>query len=304
MTSPSRELARFAVHFDPTGIPESVRAIMLHRVGSLAGLATAGSARPVVAGALAALSPFSNAEQVGLLGQDRRIGLCDAPIITATSMSCAWRESDNPAAEQVWLDGPVVAAALAVGEYTAASGPNVLAALTIGVELAMRVEHGISPALRAGGWVSGAAGARLGAAAAAGRLVALNVDQMVSALGLAATQAAGFEVAADSAGGDLAYGKAAGDGTEAALLAGAGFEGPAAPLEGRRGLVEVLAPEQHDLGVTIDGLGHRWLVQSLPAQADLPQLLDCPHTVAAARDLSAAPNLDRLHAAAREDKVA
>jgi len=303
MNNVSRELAQFIVDFDVGEIPELVRDATSTSTSSLAGLATAGSAHPIVSVTLSTLSSISNREQVGLLGRTERLGLCEGPIVTGVSMYSASRELDR-GEERDWFAAPVVAAALAAAEYTAASGVDTLAAISIGVEVAVRVERAMSPALATAGWSFGAAGARLGAAAAAGRLVTLAVDQMVSALGLAATQAAGFEVVTGSGCSDVVKAKAAGDGVEAALLAHSGFHGPAAPLEGRRGLLEVLAPRQHDLQALTDGLGTAWLVQSPVDSPDLGRRLGCPQTVAAALALPTAPDLNRLYAASLEDKGA
>jgi len=303
MTNLSQELAQFIVDFDVGEIPDLVRAGTSASTSSLAGLATAGSALPLVSATLSTLSSISNREQVGLLGRRERLGLCDGPIITGVSMFSASHEFDR-GEDRDWSAAPVVAAALAAGEYTAASGPDTLAAISIGVEVAVRVERAMSPALATAGWSSGAAGARLGAAAATGRLMALTVDQMVSALGLAATQAAGFEVVTGSGCSDVVHAKAAGDGVEAALLARTGFHGPATPIEGRRGLFEVLAPRQHDLLAMTDGLGTAWL-GPIPADSpDLGRRLGCPQTVAAALALPTAPDLNRLYAASLEDRSA
>jgi 2-methylcitrate dehydratase PrpD len=54
--------------------------------------------------------------------------------------------------------------------------------------------------------------------------------------GVCATQAAGLRAAAGTDAGPLQAGKAAFNAVEAALLARAGFTGPAEPLDGRRGL--------------------------------------------------------------------
>ena len=72
---------------------------------------------------------------------------------------------------------PVV---MALGEMNGIAGPEVLAAFVLGCELTSK----LGAALMEGGAFSEAAGA-IGAAAAAGRLLGLNSDQLAQAVGLA-----------------------------------------------------------------------------------------------------------------------
>jgi len=138
------------------------------------------------------------------------------------------------------------AAALAAAERAGASGRNLLDAFAIGAEVACRVAMSVHPWHYDAGWhITGTVGG-FGAAAAASRLLGLTTEQTEQALGLAGTHAAGVREAFGTNGKALHAGHAAASGLRAARLAAAGFTGPTAFLEGRRGFWAVLSPNGHD----------------------------------------------------------
>ncbi|HDJ21887.1 MAG TPA: MmgE/PrpD family protein, partial [Candidatus Bathyarchaeota archaeon] len=75
----------------------------------------------------------------------------------------------------------------------------------------------------------------MGSVAAVGRIMGLDEGEMVNALGLAGTQAAGLEewLTAGDMSKRLHAGKAAMNGVLAALLAREGYTGPETVLEGK-----------------------------------------------------------------------
>jgi 2-methylcitrate dehydratase PrpD len=151
----------------------------------------------------------------------------------------------------------VVAAALAAGPQ--ASPPQLAAAVARGCELTLRLEGALGAGQRERGWSRAGANGAIGAAVAAGRLLGCSPDQLGHAIGLAATQAAGFErVLADREGGAQLAGKTAFNGVEAALLARAGVTAAPAAVAGRRGLLALTAPDAAPEPLT-DALGERWV---------------------------------------------
>ena len=107
----------------------------------------------------------------------------------------------------------------------------------------------------AAGWCARATAGTVGAAAAAGRLLALGPDRQRHALGVCATQAAGLVSEEGTDAGALQIGKAAGNAVEAALLGRDGFTSSAQPLEGRRGLFALMssaADESQLLDLDVD----------------------------------------------------
>lgn len=304
MTGLTRELALFAVQNPSPAVPLAVRDLIRTRLADAAGLAVANASGPSVELTVRTLTGFSNSEEVGLLGRSERLGLCDAPIVTATAIFTGWQvlareSSESLSFDHDWLDGPIIAAALAVGEYTGAKWGEVLDSLLLATEVGLRVEWAMSPAFSNTGWIPGAVAARLGAAVAAGRLLNLNMEQMISALGIAATQAAGVHAAGTSLAGPAIAGKAAGDGVEAAVLALIGFTGPAAPIEGRRGLLEVLARGSNDHQSIMTELGVKWRVSELAGRDGQTRWLGDAHIADTAFDLQDHMGVADLLAASR-----
>jgi 2-methylcitrate dehydratase PrpD len=157
---------------------------------------------------------------------------------------------------------PVAGALFALAEERSVSGRELLHAYIVGVEAACRVGNAVSPGHYEHGWhITGTCGV-FGAAAAAGRVLKLNDKQFLSALGIAATQAAGLVEMLGSRARLLNAGFAARNGLTAALLAAQGFEGPAQPLEGDRGFVRVFGGSRK-LGALADGLGKQWALRDV-----------------------------------------
>ncbi|HIN05797.1 MAG TPA: MmgE/PrpD family protein [Dehalococcoidia bacterium] len=155
---------------------------------------------------------------------------------------------------------PVIPAALAMGEYLGSSGQEVLAASAIGMEVCCRIGMAVHPAHYDAGWhITGTCGV-FGSVAAAGRLLGLDKGQMVHAMGIAGTQAAGVREVFGSMAKPLHPGRAAQSGVLAALLAKGGFTGSKTILEGRRGFPAV-ASTSYDLTKATTGLGQDWEIR-------------------------------------------
>ncbi len=119
--------------------------------------------------------------------------------------------------------GPVASALLALSEYHPISGRDFLHALTLGVEVECRIGNSVYPAHYDAGWhITGTVGP-FGAAAAAGKILGLNEQQMTWALGLAAVQPVGLKEMFGSMTKSFHPGRAAQNGLVAAFLAAKNF---------------------------------------------------------------------------------
>jgi 2-methylcitrate dehydratase PrpD len=132
-------------------------------------------------------------------------------------------------------DDPDPVVAMVVCAAASALGDDCLAAVAAGLAAAVVVESGLD-GVASPGWSVPIVTAGVGAGLAAGVMLGLPEDQLRSALGVCATQAAGLSAAAGTDAGPLQAGKAAFNAVEAALLARVGFTSSAEPLDGRRGL--------------------------------------------------------------------
>ena len=148
---------------------------------------------------------------------------------------------------------PVSSALLAHASANRVRGRDFVEAFILGFEAASRVGNVVYPAHYDVGWhMTGTIGV-FGAAAGIGKLIGLNEQQMVWALGLAATQSAGLREMFGSMGKAFHPGRSAQNGYAAALLAQAGFTSGERGIEGPRGFAH--ARRDRDLSKITTRLG-------------------------------------------------
>ena len=157
---------------------------------------------------------------------------------------------------------PVSAAVFSLARKNKVSGAEVLHAFILGVETSCRMGNAVTPGHYERGWHITSTCGVFGAAVAAAKILKLEETQIVSALGLAATQAAGLVEVLGSMARVLNAGFAARNGIAAAELAAQGFEGPREPIEGLRGFVNVFGGNR-DLAALTESLGSRWEMQDI-----------------------------------------
>ena len=159
--------------------------------------------------------------------------------------------------------GCIVPAVLAVGEWQRSSGTMLLSAMTAGYEVAGRIGRAVYPSHRKRGFHPTGTCGTFGAAAASARLLNVNADAMASVLGIAGSQAAGlYECHHDGTSTMIFHaGRAAQNGVEAALLAQAGFTGPATILEGSKGFFQATA-NQFDVTAAMRDFGTRFDIEA------------------------------------------
>ncbi|MDF1871612.1 MmgE/PrpD family protein [Vannielia sp.] len=151
----------------------------------------------------------------------------------------------------------VIPAALALAEARGASGATLIQALTVGLETACRVGAWLGrPHYEAGFHQTGTSGA-FGATAAAGRVLGLDGEQMMQALSLVATRAAGLKSQFGTMGKPLNAGFAAEVGVTCALLAEAGATSTPEALEGPQSFGPTHGGSADSKALA--GLGETWL---------------------------------------------
>ena len=157
----------------------------------------------------------------------------------------------------------VIPAALAVAEYAGASGKAFLEAVVLGYDLSARTARAAG-ASHYQFWHTTGTCNTFGAAAAAGKLLRLDVRAMTMALGLAGTQASGLweSLNADATmAKHLHSGKAASTGVLSALLARAGFQASETILEGAKGfLTSSSRATEEDRARLTEKLGEPFLI--------------------------------------------
>ncbi|MDR3270556.1 MAG: MmgE/PrpD family protein [Peptococcaceae bacterium] len=132
----------------------------------------------------------------------------------------------------------VLPAALAVAESVNASGKDLITAYVVGTEVACKLGASGEPYLYEAGWHATGVVGVLGAAAAAGKLLNLSVEQLVNTIGIAASLAGGLRRNFGTFTKPFHAGAACQNGVLAALMGSHGFDANAESLEGRYGFFE------------------------------------------------------------------
>ncbi len=256
--SVAQELAAFALRTDWNALPAQIRREAGRAFVNWAGCAIGGARSASADTSIAGLLAMSGPGTTPVLGRRERLSAADAALANCLT-SAVDTFDDTHLSTITHPTGPVAAAILAVADARPVSGAAFLAALAIGIEIECRISAAITAAgsgAHKGIYVTGVSGG-VGAAAAAALLLGADQRQMTAALGLAAGQAAGFRATHGSMAIATPPAFAARNGLTAAHLALADFTCGDAVIEGKNGLMEVLAPGGHAETI-IDGLGERF----------------------------------------------
>lgn len=138
---------------------------------------------------------------------------------------------------------PMVAAALATGEMSGASGKDVLEALVLGLEVGGVLGQAVGSGHYLRGWHSTATMGAFTATAVAGRILKLDVDTLARAFGLAASQVSGLVRNFGTMTKPFHAGHAARVGVFSAMMAKRGFTADSAIFEGKDNFFETYAGE-------------------------------------------------------------
>ena len=234
-------------------IPDDVRREGLRALVNYTGCALGGSPDPAVNIAMRAFSPFFGPATASILGRHERVDPLHAALMNGIS-SHVYDYDDTTPKNYIHPSSPVASALFAYASANRVSGRDFVHAFILGFEAESRIGNSVYPAHYDVGWhITGTAGV-FGAAVAIGKLIGLSEQQMIWAIGLAATQAAGLREMFGSMAKSLHPGRAAQNGYASALLAQAGFTAGEHGLEGPRGFAAVQAAK-YDLSKITAGLG-------------------------------------------------
>lgn len=252
----TRRLAKFVIGHRHADIPREVRHEAARSFLNWVGCAVGAARHETVENALAALAPFSGPAQATVLGRGERLDIMLAALMNGIT-SHTFDFDDTHLKTVIHPSGPVASAILALAEHRPVAGEAFLHAFILGVEVECRIGNSVYPDHYDTGWhITGTAGV-FGAAAAAGRLLGLNEQQMVWALGIAATQSSGLREMFGTMCKPFHPGNAAKNGLLAALLAQRNFTSSAQGIEAKRGFANVLST-LFKPGEITERLGETW----------------------------------------------
>ena len=249
--------AQFVKDFRTEDIPPDVMHLAKRCLMNYCGVALYGTLDPAINIVLDLLRSEGCAPKATVIGSGFKTSAQNAAL--ANGFLGHLEDYDDTHTTVIHPSAPIFPALLALSEQQTVSGRELLGAFAVGVDVACRIGLVITEHFREGAahWhITNTCGV-LGAAAAVGRLVKLTEQQMIYAFAIAGTQSSGLREVFGSMCKPFHAGRAAQNGTVAALLAQRGFTGTDGIFEGARGLVGVMATG-HDINEATRDLGTRW----------------------------------------------
>lgn len=257
MSNRLRQLAGFVAETPAAGIPAAAVSRAKQALVDLVGVTIAGTGEPVSRMMLGFVERFGAVGKSTLIGSARSAGPLDAALANATTGHALDYDDSN-----FVLGGhPTVTlfpTILALGEHVGATGHQVLDAYIVGFEVLIRLSRIVNFHHYEKGWHPTATMGTFGAAAASARLLGLDADRTMSALGLAASMASGIKQNFGTMAKPIQVGHAAQKGLMAAMLAAEGANASPEALEGRQGFFAVYNGVGKYSEAALEGLGETW----------------------------------------------
>jgi 2-methylcitrate dehydratase PrpD len=263
-------LASFGLQARFEQLPDEVVDSVRKRVLDILGICVAATPLDTSAAARAWIADQGGLRQAYAIGVLRPVPATLAAFVNGV-LAHSLDYDDTHLPSVLHPSASVVPAALAAAQYAGADGRAAIAAIAVGLEACVRLgmagydrsarnsvffEHGQHATSICG---------TVAAALSAALLLGLDADGITSAIGVAASMAAGV-IEANRTGGTVKRahcGWAAHAGISAAQLVARGFTGPPTVLEGRFGFFRAWLHGQYDPGAITDGLGTRWTVPEI-----------------------------------------
>jgi 2-methylcitrate dehydratase PrpD len=252
----TRILAEYIVNHPSRGWSDDVEHEAHRTFMNWLGCAVGASGHEAALAALEAVSVLQPSAQATILGRSEKVDIGSAALINGIT-SHTFDFDDTHLKTIIHPAGPVCSALLALAEHTGASGRQLIDALIIGIDVSCRAGNMIYPDHYDRGWhITGTTGV-LGSAAACARLLGMNVEQTIMALGIAASQPIGLREQFGTMTKPFHPGAAAQAGLMSALLAKSGFTSSSRAIEAPRGYAQVVSAK-YDWNEITDQLGERF----------------------------------------------
>jgi 2-methylcitrate dehydratase PrpD len=254
--SVAEQLVDRILALDPARLPASLRAKCEDLAVDVFGLCVASRNEDYVKAALAGCDDDGPCTAIG---HARTLSAAGAALVNGTA---AHGEDFDDTFEggPVHAGAVIVPAVLAACERHKPDGPSALLGIAVGVETMCRLGLVTPKRVHKAGFHPTAVFGAMAAAAGVGAALGLDRKQMVDALGIAGSMAAGIiEYLAEGAWTKRMHaGWAAQSGLRAALLARHGFSGPRTVFEGTHGLFHGFAhTTQGRYDLLVDDFGAR-----------------------------------------------
>jgi 2-methylcitrate dehydratase PrpD len=248
------ELARRAASIRYAALPREIRLLACQCLLDWLAVTLAGSREKLAQILLAEAEEQGGKPAATLIGHRRRAPTQQAALVNGAASHALDYDDVN-----LTMGGhpsvPILPALLALGEARGASGAQLIAAFVAGYEIACRAGALVSPGHYARGFHNTATVGTLASAAACANLLGLDAEATATALGIAATQAAGLKSMFGTMCKPLHAGTAARNGMVAATLAARGFSSRADALECAQGFAQTQSPDFRQDAALADPMG-------------------------------------------------
>jgi len=228
------------------------------------GVAIAGTKEAAAAKIFAYFKNLGGAQEASVIKYGHKTS-CPLTALINGSMAHGLELDDGHILAHAHPGVTTIPAALAVAEKIHSPGKDLLTAIVAGYEPIIRIGDAITPsALYDRGIHTAALVGTFGAATAVGKLLHLNEEEMLHALGnCCLTPVAPFQTFKEGAMiKDLYGGWPDFVGTIAASMAKEGFTGPVNILEGNMGFCKNVS-DDYDLGRITENLGNDWMITGI-----------------------------------------
>lgn len=256
-----RRLAKYISGLNVKDIPEKVQDTAKLRMLDTISAALGASNNSLIKNILNTYSNIiGESSSAYCWGQKRKVPVLTAIFFNAM-MGHTLELDDVHTKSKTHIGTVVVPTAWSLAEYLGCSGKELIEAVVCGYETMSRIGMGFGVSShRNRGWHVTSTAGTFGAAAAAAKLLKLDEEKTISALGMAGTQSFGlWAFLADGANCKILHpARAAASGTEAAFLAKSGMTGPEHILDAKDGGLFPATSDEYDLSLVSKDLGKKY----------------------------------------------
>ena len=258
-SGPTRAIAEFAVGLSYDDLPPEVISDAKRCILDSLGCGVFGAQRPWTQSVARVVERLETSQKASAWGSKQKADPLGAAFINGTAAQ-GFELDDCHDQSMSHYGAGVIPAVLAAAEgFGTFDGKQLILATVVGYELGTRIGNTVSPHAFHRGFHPCGLTSTFASAAAVGKMLGLDVDQFVSALGLAGSQAAGLMASQFGAMAKRFHsGKASQNGIIAALCASEGLTGVRDVLEAPYGGFCSTYAEKYDLSWATQELGEEF----------------------------------------------
>lgn len=275
--SVSRQIAKFALSLKYEDLPEEVIHEVKRYLYDSVGCAYGGYHTKDVKILYDIYKEMAGKEEATIIGFGDKMPAVNATLVNSLMIRALdfndiyWKEDPSHPSD-------IIPAALSVGEMVGASMKDVIVAIVLAYEFEQRLCEFAKPGVRERKWHH-ATLTQFVSPIVAGKMLGLNEDQMVNAIGISGCH--NHTIGCPTAG-KLTMMKNTVDpmsvqsGVFAALMAQKGYSGTEAVFEGKEGFMDVFGPDW-DMDALLKGLGEKFKIMECSMKAFPTEALSHTH---------------------------